>query len=357
MAVVAVIGSSTLIGVAVLTRLQEDAAVDTILGIDLAEPDVVVGKLRFRVADVRERLLPEVLDGADVVVHCGLEPEPDRDEGSAFARTVHGTRNLLVAAAKIGVGKLVVVSSAVVYGAHPDNPLPLDERAALRADPDFAGSYHLKLAEQLVEEWADGHPGVTVTLLRPAVTLGHGSSGGGFLRRHLESPRLPRIGGQSAPLQFVHADDVASAVQLAVSADLPGAFNVAAQGWLPATEVSALLGRRSMAVPEATAFGAVRWLWQRGLWHLPPGALPYLMYPWVVSSERLQACGWAPTWSNRELLREFARQHHDEVSLGPIRMRRQDLHAPVLALAGVLLGLMAAKLQRAHRARGEELTS
>jgi nucleoside-diphosphate-sugar epimerase len=344
MATIAVIGSSTLIGRAVLACLQDDPSVDTILAVDLTEPDVPVGKLRFHAADVRERLLHLALEDADVVVHCGLEPEPERDEDNALARTVEGTRNLLAAIAKAQVGKVIVVSSAVVYGAHPGNRIPLDEGAVLRANPDFAGAYHLLLAERLVEEWADGHPAATVTVLRPAVMVGPGMDG--FIRRHLESPRLPLIGGQSAPLQFIHVDDVAAAVRLAVSTDLPAVFNVAAEGWLSVTEVVALLGRRSVTVPEAIAFSVVRLLWKSGLWHMPPSALLYLMYPWVVTSERLQARGWAPTWSNRELLREFARQYRHAISLGRLRTRRQHLSLAVLALAGALLAVLAARLKR-----------
>jgi nucleoside-diphosphate-sugar epimerase len=342
MATVAVIGSGTLIGRAVLSCLQRDAAVDVILAVDLVEPEVPVGKLEFRAADVHKRLLPEALDGADVVVHCGLEALIDCDETGTVSRVLNGSRGLLDAVAKVGARTLIVVSSAVVYGAHPDNRLPLDEHAPLRAGREFAGAYCLRMIEQLVEEWADGHPAVTVTVLRPAVMLGPGANG--FMCRHLESVRLPLVGGQSAPLQLVHADDVAAAVRLAMSGDLPGAFNVAAQGWLSMAEVPALLGRRSVTVPEATAFGVVRWLHRRGLSHLPPGALPYLMYPWVVSAERLQAAGWAPAWSNRELLREFARERHDLLRLGRVRIRRQDLHASLLVLAGTLLAVPVARL-------------
>lgn len=268
-------GTDTALGRAVLQHLRVDQAVTSTVRVDLAE------------YDLRERLRPGVLDGADVVVYCALEPALNRNEDLAFARAVHGCRNLgglkngLDIVAKIGARKLVVVSSALVYGAHQDNELSLTEDAALRTNPDFAFAYQLMLAEQLVEEWADGHPAVTVTVLRPAITLGPGIEG--FMARHLESPRLPLIRGQSAPLQFVHVDDVAAAVRLAVATDLPGTFNVAADGWLPVTEVCAILGRRPITFPEATAFEAVRRLWGWGLWHMPPGALHYLMYPCVVT--------------------------------------------------------------------------
>ncbi|MGH8900510.1 MAG: NAD-dependent epimerase/dehydratase family protein [Egibacteraceae bacterium] len=343
---VAVVGTGTALGRAVLRRLCAEHAVTSTVRVDVD----------LAAHDVRERLLPSVLDGADVVVHCALEPALNRNEDTAFARAVHGCRNIgglrdfLDIVAKVGVRKLVVVSSALVYGAHPDNELSLTEDATLRANPDFTLAYQLMLAEQLVEEWADGHPAVTVTVLRPAITLGPGIEG--FMSRHLESPRLPLVRGQSAPLQFVHVDDVAAAVRLAVTTDLPGRFNVAADGWLPVTEVSAILGRRPITVPEATAFEAVRWLWGRGLWHMPPGALHYLMYPCVVTADRLQAHDWTPTRSNREVLREFVEAHHAHLAIGRLRVRRRDLSI-CAALAAGLFVMWLGSLAKARRQPSE----
>lgn len=332
---VAVTGTGTALGRAVLQRLHAEKAVTAIAGVDLAQPD-----------------MPVILDGSGVVVHCALEPEPDRNENTAFARTVHASRNLLDAVAQVKVRKLVVISSAMVYGAHPDNELPLAEDAALRANPDFAAAYQLMLVEQLVEQWAECQPcesgrtptwdprdtpdgPVTVTVLRPAITLGPGIDG--FVSRHLECPRLPLIRGQSAPLQFVHVDDVAAAVWLAVTTDLSGTFNVAADGWLTTTEVCAILGHRPITVPEATAFEAVRWLWGHRLWHMPPGALHYLMYPCVVTADRLQAHGWTPAWSNREILREFAEARHAYLAIGRLQLRRRDLYVLIFATVGLLV--------------------
>ncbi|MGH8898403.1 MAG: NAD-dependent epimerase/dehydratase family protein [Egibacteraceae bacterium] len=379
MVTVAVTGTCTALGRAVLQHLRAEKAVITIVGADLVEPDT-----------------PVLLDDVDIVVHCALEqvsehgravsgsrrrrligtkltddqrnlprhtrsgpfwhtlskPAADRGEDAVSARTVQGGRSLgglslLDGVAKVGARKLVVVSSAAVYGAHPDNELSLAEDAPLRANPDFTSAYQLMLVEQLVEEWADGHPAVIVTVLRPAIMLGPGTEG--LMSRHLESPRLPLIRGQSAPLQFVHVDDVAAAVRLAVTTDLPGAFNVAADGWLPMTEVCAILGRRPITFPETTAFEAVRWLWERGLWHMPPGALRYLMYPCVVTADRLQAYGWAPTRSNREILREFVEAHHAHLAIGRLRVRRRGLYVAALAVAVLLVLWLGGRLRARSR--------
>lgn len=327
MSTVAVIGAASPVGQALLERLDADPGVDVILGIDVAEPQMPVAKLEVRLADVRDPVLSVALEGADVVVHAGIDEHPDTDDDTRFARNVHGTRNVLEAVAKVGAVRYVQLSSAGVYGAHPDNPVPLTESARLRANPDCAIAYHHLLAEELVGEFAAAHAAVRVVVLRPATVLGPGVDH--VVARHLQGPRLLTIAGQEPPLQFVHVDDVAAALHLAATGDLEGAYNVAAEGWLASDEVSRVLGRRRTAVPETVAFGVTRGLWARHLVSVPPGWLHYLVHPLVVSAARLKSAGWAPTRSNRETLREHAAEHHGELRVG-----RVVVHTRHLAAAG-----------------------
>jgi UDP-glucose 4-epimerase len=345
MTTVAVIGAATPVGQALLERLDADDAVDRLIGVDCDEPSMPVAKLEVRIADVRDQVLAVALEGADVVVHLGVDLDPDLDEDTRFARNVNGTRNVLDAVGKVGATRLVHLSGAAAYGAHPDNPLPLTEAAPLRANPDFAPAYHQLLAEELVHEFADSHPGTTVVTLRPATILGPGIDH--VLSRHLLGPRLMTVAGSEPPLQFLHVDDLAAALQLATSAELAGAYNVAADGWLSSEELSTVLGRRRLAVPETVAFGVTRGLWSRHLVSLPPGALHYLMHPHVVSSARLKAAGWSPSRSNRETLREFAADHHGELRVGRFELRTRDVVIGSFAAVGALAGL----LYGGHRAR------
>ena len=339
---VAVTGAAGFVGAAVLERLDADRRIGQLLGVDGAEPQMPVAKLDFRAADLRDPVLAVMFTGADVVVHLGVTPEPQASEDTMFAINVHGTRNVLEAAAKAGVRRFVHLSSGAVYGAHPGNPVPLDESAPLRANPDFSWAYHHLLAEELVHTWAAEHPEVAVTILRPATTLGPGAEH--FVARHLEQPLLPIIRDNEPPVQLLHVDDLATAVQLAVTTDVPGTFNVAADGWLAARELAHLLGKRAITVPETVAFAAARTLWPRGALGAPAGALHYLMYPWVLSCERLHAQGWSATRSNREVVREFAAEHRPYVCLGPVRARRQSLYrAALAAVATLVLALLAAR--------------
>ena len=344
---VAVTGASNFVAAAVLERLGADPRIGRILGIDCDEPQMPVAKLDFRPTDVRDPLLAVAVEGADVVVHVALTPGPLAAEDTMFAINVHGTRNLLEAAATTGVKRFVHVSSAAVYGAHPGNEVPLDEDAPLRANPDFSWAYQHLLAEELVSEWAVKHPDVVVTILRPVTTLGPGADN--FIARHFEQPYLPIVRENEPPVQFLHVDDLATAVELAVTTDLPGVFNVAPEGWLSTRELVSVLGKRAVTVPEAVAFGAARSLWSHGVLGAPAGALHYLMYPWVLNSERLQAHGWVPTRSNREVIREFAAEHRPYISAGRLRLSRRAVHRATTGAGAAMAYLTVSAVRRRRR--------
>jgi len=331
MTTVAVIGAAGALGRAVLELLDDDADVHRLLGLDLTEPDMPVAKLVYRVADSRDPLLPQALEGADVVVHLGLR-DLERDVDSMHARAVDGTRNVLSACERIGARVLVHVSSASVYGAHSDNRVPMGESAPLRANGDFGYAFSHQVAEELVGAWAQRHPDVRVVVLRPAVMLGPGV--GDFVTRHLLSPVLPMVRGYEPPFQVVHVDDVAAAVTLAVSGDLVGAYNVAADGWLAVADLCTLIGRRPVFVPEQVAFSGAAALYAHGLLSVPPVALHYVMHPWVLSAAKLHEAGWAAAHSNRETLRRFAADNAGRVTLGRHTARIRNL-AMALAMAAM----------------------
>ena len=135
---------------------------------------------------------------------------------------------------------LVVVSSALVYGAWENNPVPLTEEAVLRPDNEFAYARQLAAVEQMADEWRRARPGRTVSVLRPVASMAaNGTSG---LSRALAAGIGQRFAIDDPPAQFVHLDDVASAVTLAATNELDGVFNVAPDGSIPAATVRALTG-------------------------------------------------------------------------------------------------------------------
>jgi UDP-glucose 4-epimerase len=296
---VVITGVSGFLGQAVLRRLASSPAVGQLVGLDIREPGFRPRGMQFHLVDVAGSDLEPLFDNADVLVHLAGVHDAIPDEELMARVNVGGTRRVLEAAAAAGVSKVVLVSSAAVYGAWPNNPVPLTEDAPLRPNPGFPLGVHKAELERLLAEWALARPSVTTTVLRPATVLG--ARADHALARMIRA-RVPlTVGGSVAPVQFVHEDDATEAVALAVERDLPGVYNVAADGWLTRDELRALVGRKVQpSVGPEVMERALRRLFRAGLVDVPPSEVPYLVHPWVVAIDRLRSAGWNPRHTNEE---------------------------------------------------------
>lgn len=289
---VVVTGADSALGRAVVARLRADGAV-TALG-DVAGPGT-------RRVDLGRDDLKPLIEGASVVVHLAAGPPAAGEEASAGrADDVTDTQRVLDAAGAVGVDHVVILSSATVYGAWANNALPLTEDAILRPEPDLAFAVQRAEIERRVGEWRHGHPGATATVLRPAPVVG-GDDGTGWLARGLHAARRVADIEGDPPAQFLHVDDLASAVALAATARIDGARNVAPDSWLRGAEYTALdAGTPKVRVPTAVGDRISRLRWKLRLAPTPPGLVPYARHPWVVANDRLRAEGWEPEHSNEE---------------------------------------------------------
>ena len=93
--------------------------------------------------------------------------------------------------------RVVLCTSAMVYGALPDNDVPLAEDAELRATAEATGVGDLLEIERLGRRAPRAHPGLNVTVVRPAVLVGGTDTA---LTRYFESPRLLVVAGSPARL-------------------------------------------------------------------------------------------------------------------------------------------------------------
>ena len=301
----------------------------------------------------RVKALLDQSDDVDRVIEVNAD---DHDlkaslEGAAAVIQLEGgveeTRALLDAAAGIGATTVVVLSTATVYGAWPTNPVPLTEDAPLRPNPELDFAVRAAERERLAVEWKADHPGVTVAILRPAIPVAE--DGQGWLARAVRAVAAVRpVGPDDPPAQYVHLDDLASAVVLAWRRRLDGPFNVAPDGWIPGDEVRALAGVPRVRVPDPVARRVAWTRWKLGLSPTPPGLLPYTVHPWVIANDRLKAAGWAPTSTNEEA---YVAGHRPApwATVSPQRRQELALGGAAAALAGVALGATAL-VRRARRA-------
>jgi UDP-glucose 4-epimerase len=338
---IAVTGASGLVGQRLLPRLVEDDRVTRLIGLDVRDPRRRVRNLEFQRVDIGGAELKPLLEGADVLVHLATVVDPIPDETLMARVNVEGTRRVLDAAAAVGVRKVIRVSTAAVYGAWPNNPVPLTEDATLRPNPGFAPAVHAAEVERLLGEWREEHPAVTVTTMRSAPVLGAGAE---RLPSRLLLGRPPlRVRGAGPPVQVVHVDDLVSALVLAVGNDLPGTYNVAADGWLGADDARALLPRSLMPpLPAELLERILRRLWASGLGDVPPTVVPYLLHPWVVANDRLRAAGWRPAHTNEEAIIE---------GLDSLPTPRYGRALVLAGAAGVALGITGGFAWRAMRRR------
>lgn len=344
---VAITGAASGVGLALAHRLVESDQVRKVVAIDERRGDVPGAT--WRVLDVRDPAVADKLRGTDVVVHLALDLDLESDPKARSAFNVRGTQTVLTAAAAAGVRRVVLCTSAMVYGAQADNDVPLAEDAPLRATSEASFVDDLLEIERLGRRAPRAHPGLNVTILRPAVLVGGTDTA---LTRYFESPRLLVVAGSRPCWQFCHVEDLVSALEYAVLEQVEGEMAVGCDGWLEQEEVEELSGIRRMELPPAIAFGAASRLHRLGLTPSPAGDLAYTMHPWVVSGSRLHEAGWRPRWTNEEVLAELLREVAGRNSLAGRRLGRKD--ATTLGAAGATVALVgtAALVRRARKRRG-----
>jgi nucleoside-diphosphate-sugar epimerase len=343
--VVAVTGAASGLGHALTVRLAESGRVGRVVAIDGHRGDAT--GVTWRVVDVRDPAVAGRLSGVDVLVHLDLDLAPDSDHRSRRAFNVRGAQTVLTAAAAGRVGRVVLVTSAMVYGAGPDNPVPLAESAPLGADSDGSVVGDLLEIEQLAQRSPQTNPGMAVTVVRPAALVGEGVDT--VVTRHFEAPRLLAVKGCAPRWQFCHVDDLVSALELAAAGEVTGTFAVGCDGWLDQEQVQELSGLRQIELPPGLTFGTVQRLHRAGIIPAPVTDLRFVVYPWVVDCLALRQAGWKPAFSNAEALQVLLEQRAGHHAVAGRRLDRKD--ATITAASAVAVIGTAAIVREVRRRR------
>jgi nucleoside-diphosphate-sugar epimerase len=256
--VIAVTGASGNLGRVLVDRLAADPAVERIVALDrkpptgAAEPrDAAPSKVVFRACDVRDPEIGKHLSGCGALVHLAFIVERgSRDPALVDAVNIGGTRNVIEAAARAGVGQVVHASSIAAYGFHPENLAgELGEDAPVRGNADFYYGRTKAECEKWLDEFETQHPEIAVARLRPSVFLGpRGGRPLAMFRRRL----FPYVAGNAIPVHVTHEDDVAEAFALALRHGARGAYNVATSEPIPMQAWPRQMGKRSVRLPAVT---------------------------------------------------------------------------------------------------------
>lgn len=247
-------------------------------------------------ADLRAREAREALEGADVLFHLGAALWRDRSGSEAGLVNIEGTRNMVAARPE----HLVFASSASVYGAWPDNPVPIDESHAPRPNAECPYASHKLAAEHVAIE------GASTTVLRFAAVLGPNMDP--QVARAARGYRLavPAIRGARQALQFLMEGDATSALLSAASRRPAEVLNIATADWLDAEALAAAARSRVVRLPRRIALAAPEAVFRLRMVPFGVDRAIFLTGPLALSAERAAATlGWSATLDSRQTVERF----------------------------------------------------
>ncbi|MDF1607843.1 SDR family oxidoreductase [Hoeflea sp. YIM 152468] len=284
--------------------LEELAGTGTqTLATDVRAPEIVPPGIGFETLDVRGGDAARVIGAfrPEVIVHLASIVSPARGMGRDFAYDVDvkGTHNVLDAALRYGVRRLVVTSSGAAYGYHADNPVPLRESDPVRGNPEFAYSDHKRRVEEMLAEARTSHAALEQVVLRVGTVLGAGLEN--QITDLFHRPRLIAVRGTDSPFVFVWTRDLARILLRAAGDGPAGIFNVCGDGLMTVDDLAGALGKPVMALPAwllKAALGIARPL---GLSRYGPEQVRFLQYRPVLDNTALKTgFGYTPELSSAQ---------------------------------------------------------
>jgi UDP-glucose 4-epimerase len=259
--------------------------------------------IEHRQIDVRRKKLKDVFRAGDVqaVVHLGVMHDPRSSAAEHHSWNVAAFAKLLEYVAQFQVPKLVVLSSANVYGPQADNPQFLSEEAPLLGGAAFSEIRDLIEVDMLAQSFFWKHPATETVILRPVHILG---SVRNAASNYLRLDAVPTLLGFDPMVQVIHESDVVRAVQLALRPSIRGIFNLAGPDPLPLSRVIKLVGRPHVPVPYSMAKMFLRRMWSLRLSDFPVPELDHIRYVCMVDDGRArEELGFEPMMPIEETVR------------------------------------------------------
>jgi UDP-glucose 4-epimerase len=253
--------------------------------------------------DIRKRPAENVFRTyrPDAVIHLATVTHFTTRSADRYRINLGGTRAVFHHCRAYGVKHVVFVGRHTYYGATSDTPLyhrEDDPPMVVQSFPDLSDLVAADLyAASMLWRASD----MTTSLLRICYTLG--SSGHGTLGTFMAPPRIPLVLGFDPLFQFIHEQDAANAICLALDKRIHGVFNVAGPPPLPLSTLIEGIDRTPINMPERLLTMS---LGHFGLPRLPRAAINHLKYPVVVDSTSFEkATDFVPRFDEYDTLQAF----------------------------------------------------
>jgi UDP-glucose 4-epimerase len=298
--VVAITGIAGNLGKALASLLHTETQ---IIGIDRRPFPEKPKDLPHYQVDIRKRKLGDVFrrHRIEALIHLGIIHDPRIPFSEAHSFNIVGSHKVMELCQQHNVRKVVVLSSANVYGPLPDNSNFLTEETPLMAADRYSDVRDLIELDMYAQSFLWKHPEIETVVLRPVHIVGPvRNAASNYLR--LERPIT--VLGFDPMIQLIHVDDVCRAMVLALKPGVRGVYNVTGPGEVPLSTILKELGRRPVPVPHFVVRGLLRRAFEARLTSFPPEEVDHLQYLCAVDGSRAaRALGYAPRHSLRETIR------------------------------------------------------
>ena len=231
--------------------------------------------------DIRRRSVEDVFRRKDIdaVVHLNIMHDPRTRQEEHHRFNIVGTQKIFGLCAEHRVPKVIVLSSADVYGPDPRNDQFLTEEAALMGGQNFEAIRDLIALDMFCNTFFWRHPEIETVILRPVHIVGRvNNAPSKYLR--LEKP--PTIMGFDPMIQLIHVEDVVTAIERALTPGIRGVYNVAGPSPVPLSFVLDQLGRSPRPLPEPLLKLMLETAWTLKLSDWPVPELDHIKYVCMV---------------------------------------------------------------------------
>jgi nucleoside-diphosphate-sugar epimerase len=290
---VLVTGATGVYGRSVVERLVRNG--HEVVAVARKPPKALPPGVRFSAADVQDlEALTRAMDGCDVVCHLAFVVTPIKDRELSRRISVGGTANVCEAMKRTGARRLVMASSAMSYGANPDNPPLFTEDHEQRPSPDYVYGTDKKDAERVILD-----SGVEAVLARTGVTVGRNIDN--LLLDIFAAPAIVGIRDVDIRYQLVHQDDIGRFFATACESGPAGPVNVAPADFLPLRTIAEILGKRYVETSAKRALSAIEFAWKHDLADITPGEAAGISYLPRMDTTRLrEVWGFECAWSTAD---------------------------------------------------------
>lgn len=285
---VALTGANSLLGKKFLAYSRNKKDFEKIVVLDIDPPQVTSKKVKFKKLDLLDpecaKIISRILkeEKCNSILHLASFSLPPNNLSLLHEIEVIGVLKILYAARTSGVKKIVFKSSAMVYGANPDNPSLISEEHPLMSDK----VYHIedkKEAEEIINNFSRKYREFKVTVLRFGFIVG--PSREGFFSNYLSLPVVPFPLGLNPLIQILHEDDALNALIFSFYGK-SDTYNIAGKEPIPLNSIIKKSGKPSVAIPLPVLKSLWNRMWKAGIASFPGVFFDYLSYPFLLDTTR-----------------------------------------------------------------------